>query len=178
MSLAASGGIVRTANLGGVSAPPSRRRAFADESSRNTTTTSMCYKRPGYTDGSDESQHSGEPVMGGSQYTGEREAKLRRVTPGLDEAGGAAAAAAAASAQQATARHYGNQQQQEPMDITDNGGGVGAGVADNQRLKRNKPVKWSAEEDRRLRDAVVRVSTAVLRICACREFRALILWCV
>ncbi|CAB1119213.1 MYB [Ectocarpus sp. CCAP 1310/34] len=34
------------------------------------------------------------------------------------------------------------------------------GGLDNPRLKRNKPVKWSAEEDRRLRDAVVRFSEA------------------
>lgn len=33
-----------------------------------------------------------------------------------------------------------------------------AGGLESQRGKRNKPVKWSAEEDRRLREAVTRVS--------------------
>lgn len=52
-------------------------------------------------------------------------------------------------------------QKQEPdedLETESCNGGGGGGSSESGRLKRNKPVKWSAEEDRRLREAVVRVS--------------------
>ncbi|CAM9527527.1 unnamed protein product, partial [Scytosiphon promiscuus] len=51
------------------------------------------------------------------------------------------------------------QLQQEHEHDTDSLGG-GGGSSESGRLKRNKPVKWSAEEDRRLREAVVRFAEA------------------
>lgn len=92
-------------------------------------------------------------------YAGGRESKLRRLSPPFpaDEQPGSGAPAAAAAAPWATQQrqpHYG-QEQQLMEDAEPLGGGS---QLDNPRLKRNKPVKWSAEEDRRLREAVVRVS--------------------
>lgn len=58
-------------------------------------------------------------------------------------------------------QHYPHHQQYQHHQHhqMDDSSSLGGGASENPRLKRNKPVKWSAEEDRRLREAVVRVST-------------------
>lgn len=85
-------------------------------------------------------QHHGWPPLQQQQHQQQQPQQHHQQPPhhhnGNSDDTAAAAAAAATAAAAAAA-----------------GGGL-----DNPRLKRNKPVKWSAEEDRRLRDAVVRVS--------------------
>lgn len=99
------------------------------------------------------------PPMEDVDYDGGRESKSRRLTPPLlaeEQPGGNAADPARwPSQQQQPSHHQPTYQQNELPEDTEQ---VSGGAPDNPRLKRNKPVKWSAEEDRRLREAVVRVS--------------------
>lgn len=180
MSLAASNGILRSDTTAGsplLWSDPSRAyhrggglgqpsdptmcirnvRAGAGQSTSNN-------KRPAYETTDDQQQallyRQHRAPVEDAEYDGGRESKLRRLTPpflGEDQqqqqqvgGGGGAPGPWAASQQQP---HYQQEQLMEDPEPL-----AGGPQQENPRLKRNKPVKWSAEEDRRLREAVVRVS--------------------
>lgn len=123
-------------------------------------------KRPAY-DTTDDQQHQRllyrqHRAPEDAEYDGGRESKLRRLTPPYQaeeqrQPGGSAPAPWASQQQR-------YQQDQQLMEDTEP---LAGGAQENPRLKRNKPVKWSAEEDRRLREAVVRVSGKALLLCCC-----------
>lgn len=189
MSLAASNGILRTDTFGGgepatlLWSEPSRAYHRGGGGPGQTDPT-MCIrnvhnvragaeqptsdnKRPAYDTTDDQQQallyRQHRAPVEDADYDGGRESKLRRLTPpfpGEDhqQQGGGAPSSWASQQHPPQQQHY---QQQEQL-MEDAEPLAGGAQQENPRLKRNKPVKWSAEEDRRLREAVVRVSGSVV----------------
>lgn len=173
MSLAASNGI-RTETIGGGESATllwsEASRAY-HRSGPGQSDPTMCIrnvragadptnKRPPYETDDQEAllyrQHRA-PVEN-EEYNGGRESKLRRLTPPFPaeeqhQAGGSAPAPWSSQQQHTPQQHY-----EQELQLMEDAEPLAGGAQDNPRLKRSKPVKWSAEEDRRLREAVVRVS--------------------
>lgn len=185
MSLAASNGILRADSLGG-SEPATLLWSEASRGyhrgSAGDNDPTMCVrnvraganptnKRPAYE--ADEQQdallyrHDRTPAED-RNCDGGRESKFRRLSPPFpaeaEQQGGGSAAAPWPSQQ-----HVSQQQNYQQAPLIENTDPLAGGATDNPRLKRNKPVKWSAEEDRRLREAVVRVSERSLAYRSCLQ---------